>query len=274
MKLYPDLHRWHLIPLCMLCIQQTVFAQTLQRVDPLEAGFAGSTIGRTGSGWFLQGNPASLASTEKSFLFGSFSPSAAGIEGYKEGAFVGGIAIGSSIHVGVNGAAFGVEGYSEAAGGVVAAVEIDRVRIGATFLLQSVAIELYGSSVLPLLDIGAQVEISSEAVFGASFINATRSAVTDLDIPQRLGLGFMWQPDSTLSLSIDAVQELRRDPGLAFGIEYEPLRNLPMRLGFASEPGTIGFGLGFRMENVLVDYGGSYVDPLGFRHVFSAGMTW
>ncbi|MCB0713831.1 MAG: hypothetical protein KDD67_16000 [Ignavibacteriae bacterium] len=256
-------------------VGEILSAQTLQRVDPLEAGFAGSTTARTGSGWFVHRNPATLPTVKGGSLLGSYSPSALGIEGYREGAFIGSMSFGESLSVGLNGAAFGTGAYSESAGGIVAATQLEQyLRVGATLLLQSVSIEQYGSNVIPLLDIGTQVQVSPEAVFGASFVNVTRSAVSDQDIPQRLSLGFAWTPDSTLSLSADIVQELRHDLGFAIGVEVEPIENIPVRGGIASEPSTVGFGVGFRTGNIIVDYGGSWVDPLGFRHVFGAGITW
>ncbi len=261
---------------CLLCcIPILSHTQTLQRVDPFETGFAGSTTGRVGSGWFVHRNPAALATVEGGMLLASFSPSALGIQGYREGAFIASTQLGNTFSLGLNGGAFGAGAYSEAAGGVVAAVRVEKyLRIGATFLLQSVSIEGYGSEIIPLLDVGTQVRLSAETVFGASFVNATRSTVSDRDLPQRLALGFAWMPDSSLSFSADIVQELRRDLGFALGVEFEPLNGLPLRAGIGSEPSTIGFGIGFRTGNFIVDYGGSRVDPLGFRHVFAAGITW
>ena len=275
MYTFSMLRRLSVFVALIACTSSFMFAQTLQRVDPLEAGFAGSTTGRTGSAWFVHQNPASLASLQSGVLLGCFSPSALGIEDYKEGAFIGGAVIGESVQVGLSGAAFGSGEYREAAGGIVGAAQIEKhLSVGATLLLQSVSIQRYGSSVIPLFDIGVQVQVSPKATFGASFINTTRSAITDQDIPQRLAFGFGWTPDSMLSLSLDVIQELRRDLGFAFGIELEPLKNLSLRAGMGSEPSTVGFGLGFRTDNVIVDYGGSYVDPLGLRHVFGAGITW
>ncbi len=262
--------------LLLLLSALPIRAQTLDRVDPLETAFAGSTTARSGDARLAWRNPAALANPEKKFnILAAFAPSVLGVEGYREGSFIAAMTIGPRIAVGINGAGLGAGSYREFSGGVTTAGTVaDNLRLGFTLSARTAVIDEYGSQIVPLIDLGAQIDVADGIVLGASFVNATRTTIADEEIPQRLAMGMLYAPDSTFSLSLDILQELRRDLAFGLGLSFVPLDDLTLRAGVASEPGTLGYGVGYRMGDIRVDYGGAYVSPLGFSHVFGVGVIW
>lgn len=251
-------------------------AQTLDRIDPIETAFAGSTTARSGDARLAWRNPASLGRLAgKRNIVASFAPSVLGIDGYREGSCIFAMNVGKHLSIGLSGAGLGAGDYQEFSGSVAAAGSVgDDLRLGFTLTAQSTSIRDYGSQVVPLIDLGMQIDVAEAIALGASFVNATRTTVADEDIPQRLAIGMACTPDSSITLSMDAVQELRRDLGFAFGVSYNPAAGVTLRTGLSTEPRTVGYGVGYRLGDVTIDYGGAYVDPLGFNHVFGVGVVW
>lgn len=271
--LYPLLQ---FLSLLLLWSGNPLSAQVLDRVDPIETSFAGSTSARSGDARLAWRNPAALTKLEKKFnIVVAFAPSVLGIEGYREGSFTGAVSFNNRFAVGLSGAGLGAGSYQEFSGGVTTAASVGRnLRLGFSLFARTASIDEYGSQIVPLLDLGAQIDVTDEVTIGASFVNTTRTTIADEEIPQRLAVGMLYAPDSTFSLSLDVLQELRRDLAFGIGISFIPVEDLTLRAGLASEPGTVGYGIGYRLGDVHVDYGGTYVDPLGFRHVFGVGVLW
>lgn len=251
-------------------------AQVLDWVDPVETAFAGSTTARSSDPRLAWRNPAALGNLEKRFnILAAFAPSVLGIEGYREGAFTAAATFGKHLAVGLSGAGLGAGAYQEFSGGATAASTIaNNLRIGASLIARSASIDEYGSQIVPLLDLGAQIDVTPWFTVGASFVNATRTTLADEEIPQRLAMGMLFSQDSTFSLSMDVLQELRSDLGVGIGLSLLAVDGLTLRAGLATAPRTLGYGIGYQLGDIRVDYGGAYVAPLGYSHVFGVGVAW
>lgn len=249
--------------------------QTHHIITPLDAAFAGAVTARSGDIRFASGNPASLRGPARTAVLASFTPSALGIEGYREGSFIGGTSLGHSFRIGLQAATLEAGAFRESSAQVIAAGYIHPdLTVGTSVALHNRAIDGYGSRSLPAIDIGMLVQLAPRFHAGASFTNITRSAFDEYPLPQRLALGLLYEPDSTFSFSLDVLQELERSSGVAFGLAWKPVPQLKVRGGIGSEPGRLGYGLGYSIGDIVLDYGGSYTEPLGFRQIFGAGLTW
>ena len=268
---------------CRACLSSvgvllTIFplaGQTFQTITPLDAGFAGSVTARSGDIRFASGNSASLESPGKGSLLAAFTPSALGIPEYREGSFIAATSVGTKFRLGLTGTTLGAGAYRESSAGVIVAGNLHtQMTAGAKIALYNLNIQQYGSRTVPVAEIGVLVQLANNLNAGASFTNITRSKVEDRPLPQRLALGLLYAPDSTFSFSLDLSQELQRESGIAFGMSWTPISQLILRGGIGSSPERIGYGLGYRIGNISLDYGGSYTSPLGFRQIFGTGIYW
>lgn len=252
-------------------------SQTFQTISPLDVGFAGAVTARSNDYRFASGNPASLQrpDNDKGGILAAFTPSALGIPKYREGSFIAATSFGTKFQLGLSGTTLGAGAYHESSAGIIASTNLHaQLSVGAEIALYNLNIHQYGSRTVPVADIGVLAQLANNLAAGASFTNITRSNVAGSTISQRLALGLLYIPDSTFSLSLDFSQELQRESGLAFGISWIPINHLVLRGGLGSSPERVGYGLGYRVGNITLDYGGSYTSPLGFRQTFGTGIYW
>ncbi len=251
--------------------------QTFQAISPLDVGFAGAVTARSNDYRFALGNPASLQRPEKGKggILATFTPSALGIPEYREGSFIAATSFGTKFQLGLSGTTLGAGAYRESSAGIIASANLHtQLSVGAEIALYNLNIHQYGSRTVPVADIGVLVQLANSLDAGASFTSITRSNLGDSPLPQRLALGLLYTPDSTFSLSLDFSQELQQESGLALGISWMPINHVVLRAGIGSSPERIGYGLGYRVGNITLDYGGSYTSPLGFRQTFGTGIYW
>lgn len=249
-------------------------AQGASGLDPAALSLAGSTTARDEELWHARDNPASLAGTAQE-LRASYAPSSLGIRGYYEGSAIGRVHAGGAFRVALAASALGVEGYREMTGGAVLSLGLPgQVTLGASVALHSVHIDRYGAASAVSCDLGALAHLTDDIRFGASIRNLGRTALAGTELPQEVAFGFGFDMGSTTTLSLDARHELRRQAAVALGLSTLPVPELTLRAGVATTPSTIGLGVGYRLGEISMEYGGAYISPLGFRHVIGAGMRW
>lgn len=242
---------------------------------PEEIALAGSAVARTGSIWTSRANPASAGSTTARSIAASFSPSALGIEGWYEGYAVASLPLDSGIAAGAALQGLGAGSYRELTGSALGSITIAGiVRLGAAITIHSLSIEHYGSAAAASLDIGAIMRLGERIRFGGAAGNITRSRLGGADLPGRVAFGFAFDLDGGLTLSADAWQELRRSAGAALALSGSPAPGLTLRGGIGSGPGTIALGVSYDTGEILIDYGGAYIAPVGFRHAVGAGIMF
>ena len=253
----------------------SLFGQTFHTISPLDAALAGSVTARSGDIRYATGNPASLINPDNNGIFAAFTPSALGIDEYREGSFIGATSFGNKVQLGLVGTTLGAGDYRESSAGIILTGNLhNRLTTGLKIAAHNLSIRQYGSRTLAALDIGMLVNLGATINAGASFTNITRAGFDPSPLPQRLALGLLYTPDTTLSLSLDISQELTQESGVAFALMWTPIQELNIRCGIGSEPHRVGYGIGYRIGDVVIDYGGSYTSPLGFRHTFGTGLVW
>lgn len=250
-------------------------SQSFERVDPLEFGFAGAASARTDDPRFGFANPASIAPEDRGALFVSAASPAAGFSGVSEGTVLAAQRIGDRLRVGIDAGSFGNGAYRESSASFALSADPDpHISVGLRCSAYNVSIAEYGSTTHPSLDVGLLAEPSDRFRLGASFTNLTRSAPADRPLPQRLTLGACYLPDSTFACSFDITQELGFDIDYRIGISYDPISSLRLRGGLGSGPARLGFGVGYRIRDIMIDYGGLWNNVLGLRHVVGVGLLW
>lgn len=243
--------------------------------SPMETALAGSITARAESPWCARGNPASLAAARGRSLHISFAPSSLGIEGYQEGAMMAEIPLDSTIAMGVMLDAVGVSGYREITGSAAGSIRISStIVLGAALSLHSLAIDGYGSTMAPSVDLGALAWLTESIRFGAALENVSRGGVADSELPQRVSFGFALDLGRGVTFSLDGMHELRRNASILLGISLHPARGFTLRAGAASPPGTLALGASYESEGTSFEYGGAYTTPLGLRHSVGIGLRW
>jgi hypothetical protein len=260
-----------MLALLLAALPAIAQAQSSLASTPAGVALAGSATARTESVWHALANPANIDGVGQPLLLSTFSPSAIGIEGFHEGGMIVAMPVDSALHLAAAAGTVGVHGYREVSARAIGAVKEGTFTFGVAVTIQSIAIDRYGSAVAPSVDLGMLGRLNDRISFGGSIVNITRSTISGVELPQRLALGFAFDLGTT-ALSFDLLHELRRSTAAALGISLTPVPQLVLRAGIASEPSTVSFGTGYELHGVLIEYGGAYISPLGFQHLFGAGV--
>ena len=250
-------------------------AQPSSSVDPVAMALAGSSTARTGGAWLAGWNPAAPGSGGRASFAAAFSPSAIGIDGYREGYMIALLPLDSESAIGADASGMGAGAYRESTARLLGAITVAGiVRLGAALALHSLAIDGYGGALSGTIALGAVASLGGRARFGMSADNIARGRIAGTALPQRMAFGFALDLNGGLTLSADAWRESRRPAGGAIALSCSPVRGLALRGGIGAGPATIALGLGYEAGSLLLDYGGAYIAPLGLRHVVGAGIAF
>ena len=140
--------------------------------------------------------------------------------------------------------------------------------IGAAVNYHSYSIQNYGSTGVFYFNLGALVYILDELRWGFSTSNVNRATVGDADdqIPMLLSTGFSFDILNNFSLNVALEKDIRYDPSLEFGIDYDIIEYLSLRIGSATNPSKFTAGVGINYSIVSLDYA-FYTHPdLGLTH--------
>lgn len=167
-----------------------------------------------------------------------------------------------------------VASYRETDASVGISRQIGSLSGSVSLHLNAVAIEQYGSSLAPTLDVALQMPLTPEVTFGAVATNVSGSRHADQPLPYTLGVGLAIRPDSALTLSIDALSESIGPLSLRTGLTWDAIELLRFRFGLGTAPSRVGLGLGLRIGSYDIDIASEYRPGLGLRHAFGGGVRW
>jgi len=160
---------------------------------------------------------------------------------------------------------FGFSAYNETRAGfsyarkfgeqVSAGLKFDYLRIG-----------LADNSAKNLFAFGVGLQYQPFKVFRIA-ANVYNPISMDVDTKEKLAttftLGIAYIPSEKLIISIDAEKELDELFRIKAGIEYRPLKPLYLRIGAATNPTLLTFGLGTEFKNFKLDASASWHMQLG-----------
>ncbi|MCB0570660.1 MAG: hypothetical protein KDC66_12885 [Phaeodactylibacter sp.] len=264
----------HLLPTFFVLICLNAFAQN--GALPA-AGARGIAMGQAGVAFedvnSLFGNQAGLASLEtvsglafaerrflleelQSFSFGAAYPTSSGT-------------FGLSLNY------FGFEAYNEQRIGLAYGRRLfNRFAIGAQFLMLNTRIPDYGNKAAFTFELGALAELTPGLNLGVHIFSPARVEIADnAYLPTVLKIGLSYLPSDKLSLLAEVEKDIDYAARTKVGVEYYIAEPLALRLGVATRPTEISFGLGYRLANGLsLDIASRYHQVLGFTP--AAGVSY
>ena len=152
-------------------------------------------------------------------------------------------------------------GYSKALGEHFwASVQLNQMRIKLN--------QVYGEQSKYNFEIGLLAEIFSDFYVGFHLFNPTQEKFATLyfdeAIPTVARFGFSWHLSRETMLNSEVEKDFDNDIRLKFGVEYELIDKLHLRLGVSNHPNQISFGLGYQLKIVKMNLAYSKHQNLGY----------
>ncbi|MBK8567375.1 MAG: hypothetical protein IPN76_29660 [Saprospiraceae bacterium] len=244
----------------------------LPTVNPVGAGISHATVAMSGPA-SLFANPAGLngttgltvsAGAEQRFLLSELQSVA--------------VAVGLPTRSGnfaFSAQSFGYEGFRQQKIGLSYARKFwESLSVGVRFNYFQTRIPDYGNRGLLSFEVGMQANISKSLTIGAQAVNPAQvELVEGENLPSVLLLGLRWQVSSKLFLCSEVEKDLDQKLRMKNGLEYQPIEPLRLRVGYATEPSMLFFGVGYAFgTGFQADTAGSFHQTLGFSP--SAGLQW
>lgn len=139
---------------------------------------------------------------------------------------------------------------------------------GATFNYHTYSIQNYGSTSAFYFNLGGLVYILDELRWGFVVNNLNRASIADIDdqIPMVLLTGFSFDILQNFSLNFALEKDIRFNPSVQFGIEYDIIEYLSLRAGTSNDPSRFTAGLGINYSIFSLDYAFFTHQDLGLTH--------
>ena len=130
------------------------------------------------------------------------------------------------------------------------------------------SIKNYGSTGVFYLNLGGLVYILDELRWGFIVNNINKASVADIDdqIPMVLSTGFSFDIIENFSLNLALEKDIRYNPSVQFGIDYDIIEYLSLRVGASNEPSRFTAGLGINYSIFSLDYAFFTHPDLGLTH--------
>lgn len=208
-----------------------------------------------------------LATAERRFLLDdlqTFSLAAAYPAG-RSGAF------GLTLHY------FGFEIYNEKRIGLAYARSLieDRLAIGAQFLFLNTQIQEYGSKGNVTFELGLTSKVNSQVTIGVHVFSPARVELVDQEfLPTVFNIGLGYMPSEKVTFLLEAEKDVDFPIRARAGLEYFVVKPLAIRIGAATNPTLLSFGVGLNLGNGLgIDLSSYYHQWLGFTPGISLRYT-
>lgn len=217
-----------------------------------QIALANSNIALENNAFSIFSNPAGLAQlTEREFGV-YYSPSPFGIKelsngyiSYAEPASFGNLSIGAYT--------YGFELYRENQLNLAYSSKIsDNIYFGLTTFYHSVKIERYGNSGVFNIKLGGIFILNEDVLLGFSLHNPLRFNKSKIDLPLIYNVGFSYVPIKNSSLNFAISKEMNFPISIKFGIEYNLIEYMHLRVGVQNEPDIYsgGFGIFYSFMNL------------------------
>jgi len=260
-----------LIPVKIICFSIAVFAQ--YNPGARQISLANSDVALANDVFTLFNNPAGLSQINWREIGVYYSPAPFGLSELANGyaAYLEPFSFGS---VAIGGSTYGFELYRETK---VAAGYSYRYKniflIGASLNYQTFSIKNYGSTGSFYLNAGALAYITNDLRWGFNITNLNRATIGNEDdqIPMILSIGLSYNLIRNFSLNFSVEKDIRYNPSVQFGIEYDIIEYLSLRMGTSNEPSRFAAGIGINYSLFNLDYSFFTHPDLGLTH--QAGLV-
>lgn len=170
---------------------------------------------------------------------------------------------------------FGFEAYNEQRLGLAYGRKLfEGLSLGAQFLLLNTRIPDYGNKAAFTFELGLLAELAPQLKLGVHAFSPMRVELVEGSyIPTVLRLGLSYLPSDKLSLLAEVEKDIDYAARAKVGVEYYIIAPFALRLGVATQPTSLSFGLGYRLPGGLsLDIASSYHQVLGFTP--AAGVSY
>lgn len=139
---------------------------------------------------------------------------------------------------------------------------------GATVNYHTYSIQNYGSTSAFYINVGGLVYILDELRWGFFVNNLNRASIADIDdqIPMVLSTGFSYDILQNFSLNFALEKDIRFNPSVQIGIEYDIIEYLSLRAGTSNDPSRFTAGIGINYSIFSLDYAFFTHQDLGLTH--------
>lgn len=142
----------------------------------------------------------------------------------------------------------------------------EKISVGLKFDYLRMSIADNGSKNLFAFGVGLQYQPIKVLRFGAFVYNPISMTLSE-EYKEKLAtnfvIGFSYLPSEKLTISLDADKELNEKMRLKAGFEYKAMKMLFFRIGAATNPTLLSFGLGTEFKGFKLDVAASYDLKLG-----------
>jgi hypothetical protein len=139
---------------------------------------------------------------------------------------------------------------------------------GAAINYHSFSIQNYGSTGTFYFNIGGLVYLLNEIRWGFYVNNINKATIADTDdqIPMILSTGFSFDILNNFSLNFALEKDIRYNPSVQFGIDYDIIEYLSLRFGGSNQPSRFTAGIGINYSIFSLDYAFFTHPDLGLTH--------
>jgi len=171
--------------------------------------------------------------------------------------------------ISIGGMTYGFDLYRESRVVLGYAYNYDNILFaGATVNYHTFSIQNYGSTGAFYFNLGGLVYILNELRWGFAVSNLNRATVADTDdqIPMVFNTGFSFDLLQNFSLNFALEKDIRFNPSVQFGIEYDIIEYLSLRAGTSNDPSRFTTGVGINYSIFSLDYAFFTHQDLGLTH--------
>jgi hypothetical protein len=217
-----------------------------------QIALASSNVADENNVFSIFSNPAGLARLTQREFGVYYSPSPFGIKELSNG-YISYVEPSSFGNLSVGAYTYGFELYRENQLNLAYSAKIsDNIYLGLTSFYHSVKIERYGNSGVFNIKLGGIFILNENLIVGFSLHNPLRFNKSKIELPLLYNVGFTYIPVINSSLNFAISKEIDFPVSLRFGIEYEIIEYLHLRVGVQNEPDLYsgGFGIFYSFMNL------------------------
>ncbi len=132
----------------------------------------------------------------------------------------------------------------------------------------TISIQNYGSTSAFYLNLGGLAYITHQLRWGFAITNINRASIGNEDdqIPIIFSTGFSYDLIKTLTINLAVEKDIRYKPSVQFGLDYNIIEYLALRVGFQNEPARYAAGIGINYSIISLDYAVFTHQDLGLTH--------
>ncbi len=258
----------HLFLLCcvLICFNVDLFAQ--YNPGARQISLANSDVALANDVFTLFNNPAGLSQINWREVGVYYSPAPFGLTELANGyvAYLEPFSFGS---IAVGGSTYGFDLYRESKVLLGYSYNYSNLFfVGAAINYHSFSIKNYGSTGVFYINIGGLAYILKNLRWGFSINNLNRASpsVAEDQVPMILSTGLSYNILNEFSINFSIEKDIRYNPSVQFGIEYDIIEYLSLRIGASNEPSRYSTGIGINYSIFSLDYSLFTHPDLGLTH--------